>query len=144
MTTFEKSVDVKAPLRVAYRQWTRFESYPMFMAGVDRVEQTTPTRTHWRTSIGGVAREFDAEITERYPDERVSWRSVSGPDHTGRVTFHRIDDETTRVHLRMEFESATLAQRAGTALTALDHRIRGDLRRFKDLIERRASVRTNL
>lgn len=143
MTTIEKSVDVKAPLRAAYHQWTRFESYPMFMAGVDRVEQTTPTRTHWRTSIGGVIREFDAEITERHPDERVAWRAVSGPDHTGAVTFQRIDDETTRVHLRMEFEPATLTERAGTALGMVDHRIRDDLRRFKDLIEHRAGVRTH-
>jgi uncharacterized membrane protein len=138
VTTIEKSVDVKAPVRTAYTQWTRFESFPKFMTGVEKVEQTTPTRTHWRTSIGGVTREFDAEITEQHPDERVAWRSVDGPDHAGVVTFHRLDDLTTRVHLQMEYEARTLTEKAGSALGVVSHRIQDDLGRFKELIEQRA------
>jgi len=137
VTTIEKSVDVEAPLRVAYNQWTRFESFPNFMAGVDRVEQTTPTRMHWHTSIGGVVREFDAEITEQHPDERVAWRSVDGPKHAGVVTFHRLDDATTRVHLRMEYEPRTLTEKAGSALGVVGRRIQDDLGRFKSFIEQR-------
>lgn len=40
MTTIEKSVDVKALVRATYNQWTQFESFPKFMSGVDRIEQT--------------------------------------------------------------------------------------------------------
>jgi ribosome-associated toxin RatA of RatAB toxin-antitoxin module len=137
VTTIEKSVDVKAPVRAAYNQWTQFESFPKFMTGVDRIEQTTPTRTHWRTTIGGVTREFDAEITEQHPDERVAWRSVDGPQHAGVVTFHRLDDQTTRVHLQMEYEPETLTEKAGTALGMVSHRVQGDLERFKEFIEHR-------
>jgi ribosome-associated toxin RatA of RatAB toxin-antitoxin module len=137
VTTIEKSVDVKAPVRTAYNQWTQFESFPEFMAGVDKVEQTTPTRTHWRTSIGGVTREFDAEITEQHPDERIAWRSVDGPKQSGVVTFHRLDDTTTRVHLQMEYAPETLTEKAGTALGVVGHRIQDDLGRFKTFIERR-------
>lgn len=140
MTTIEKSVDVQASAHTAYHQWTRFESFPEFMAGVDEVEQTTPTRTHWRTSIGGVTREFDAEVTEQHPDERIAWRSVEAPRHAGVVTFHRLDDATTRVHLRMEFAPYTLTEQAGNALGAVTHRIEGDLSRFKAFIERRAAA----
>src|SRR3954447_16156638 len=112
MTTIEKSVDVAAPVRTAYNQWTQFESFPAFMEGVNRIIPEAPppthpettTRPHWETTIGGVAREFDAEITEQHPDERVAWRSVDGPPHAGVVTFHRIDARTTRVHLQMEYE----------------------------------------
>jgi ribosome-associated toxin RatA of RatAB toxin-antitoxin module len=137
VTTIEKSVDVKAPVRTAYNQWTQFESFPKFMAGVDRIDQTTPTRTHWRTTIGGVTREFDAEITEQHPDERVAWRSVDGPQHAGVVTFHRLDEQTTRVHLQMEYEPETLTEKAGTALGVVGHRIEDDLKRFKSFIEHR-------
>jgi uncharacterized membrane protein len=135
VTTIEKSVDVQAPVRAAYNQWTQFESFPRFMEGVDRIEQTTPTRTHWHTTIGGVTREFDAEITEQHPDERVAWRSVDGPQQSGVVTFHRIDDKTTRVHLQMEFEPEGLVEKAGAAMGVVGHRIQGDLGRFKEFIE---------
>ena len=135
MTTIEKSVDVKAPVRTAYNQWTQFESFPRFMSGVDQIEQTTPTRTHWRTTIGGVTREFDAEITEQHPDERVAWRSVDGPQHAGVVTFHRLDDQTTRVHLQMEYAPESLTEKAGAALGVVGGRIQGDLDRFRDFIE---------
>jgi uncharacterized membrane protein len=137
VTTIEKSVDVKATVRTAYNQWTRFESFPAFMAGVEKIEQTTPTRTHWHTTIGGITREFDAEITEQHPDERVAWHSVNGPSHAGVVTFHRLDEQTTRVHLQMEYAPASLTEKAGTALGMVSHRIEDDLGRFKDFIEGR-------
>jgi ribosome-associated toxin RatA of RatAB toxin-antitoxin module len=139
VTTIEKSVDVQAPVRTAYNQWTQFESFPKFMEGVDRIEQTTATRTHWHTTIGGVTREFDAEITEQHPDERVAWRSVSGPKQSGVVTFHRIDDSTTRVHLQMEFEPENLTEKAGAVLGVVGHRVQGDLGRFKEFIEHRGT-----
>ena len=139
MTTIEKSVDVQAPVRTAYNQWTQFESFPNFMEGVDRIEQTTPTRTHWQTTIGGVTREFDAEITEQHPDERVAWRSVSGPEHAGVVTFHRLDDRATRVHLQMEYAPESLTEKAGAALGMVGSRIQGDLGRFKEFIEHRGA-----
>jgi uncharacterized membrane protein len=137
MTTIEKSVDVGTPVRTVYNQWTQFESFPKFMEGVDEITQQTPTRTHWKTSIGGVTREFDAEITEQHPDERVAWHSVDGPTHAGVVTFHRIDDRTTRVHLQMEFAPESVTEKAGAALGVVGHRVQGDLNRFKEFIEHR-------
>jgi uncharacterized membrane protein len=137
VTTIEKSVDVHTPVRTAYNQWTQFESFPEFMEGVERITQQTPTRTHWRTSIGGVTREFDAEITEQHPDERIAWHTVDGPPHAGVVTFHRIDDQTTRVHLQMDYSPETLTEKAGAALGVVSTRIQGDLKRFKEFMERR-------
>ncbi len=83
-----------------------------------------------------MTREFDAEITEQHPDERVAWHSVDGPRQAGVVTFHRIDEQTTRVHLQMEYEPESLTEKAGTALGVVSHRIQGDLDRFKEFIER--------
>ena len=48
------SIDIAVPVSTAYNQWTQFESFPRFMEGVERVEQLTPTRTHWVTRIAGV------------------------------------------------------------------------------------------
>jgi uncharacterized membrane protein len=135
MSSVAESVDVHVPVRTAYNQWTQFESFPYFMNGVDRVVQVTDTMTHWETSIGGVHREFDAEITEQHPDERVAWHSVDGQKHAGVVTFHRIDDQTTRVNVQMEYGPENLTEKAGAALGVLDRTVKGDLSRFKEFIE---------
>ena len=76
MSTIEQSIEVGVPVTTAYDQWTQFESFPQFMDGVDEVRQLTDTRTHWKISIGGVKREFDADITEQTPDQRIAWKSV--------------------------------------------------------------------
>jgi len=137
MTTITQSVDVHAPVRRTYNQWTQFESFPAFMEGVEQVRQLGPTMTHWEINIGGVHREFDAEITEQHPDERVAWKSVEGPEQRGVVTFHRIDDHTTRVNLQMEYHPDTLTEKAGAMLGAVNTRVKGDLQRFKHFIEDR-------
>src|SRR4026209_647718 len=108
-TNVLETIDVHVPVRTAYNQWTQFEAFPQFMEGVDRIDQTSPTTTHWVTSIGGgerqvgggVNRQFDAEITEQHPDERIAWTSVDGPKQAGVVTFHRLDENTSRVMLQM-------------------------------------------
>ncbi|HEX5407805.1 MAG TPA: SRPBCC family protein [Pseudonocardiaceae bacterium] len=135
MPVYEKSVDVAVPVRVAYDQWTQFETFPMFMSGVDQITQETPTRTHWVTSVGGVRREFDATITEQQPDERIAWRADNGPTQAGVVTFHRLSDEATRVHLQLELEPEGIAERAGAVTGVLGHSLQGDLVRFKEFVE---------
>ncbi|WP_460302146.1 SRPBCC family protein [Actinocorallia aurea] len=137
MGTIEQSIDVEVPVRTAYDQWTQFEEFPRFMEGVDRIEQVTPTWTRWETSIAGVHREFDAEITEQRPDERVAWRSVAEPQQAGVVTFHRLDPLTTRVMVQMEFSPDGFAEQAADKLHLVEHRVKGDLKRFKQFIESR-------
>jgi uncharacterized membrane protein len=139
VSTVEKSIEVGVPVSTAYNQWTQFESFPRFMDGVDRIDQLSPTRTHWVTSIGGVHREFDAEITEQRPDERVAWTSVDGPKQAGVVTFHRIDADRSRVMLQLDFEPEGLVETAGDKLGVVGRRIDGDLGRFKKFIEARGT-----
>jgi uncharacterized membrane protein len=139
MTTIEQSVEVSVPVSTAYNQWTQFESFPEFMEGVDRIEQTGDTMTHWVTSIGGVTREFDAKITEQHPDERVAWRTVDEPHQAGVVTFHRLSEDTTKVMVQMDFEPDGLAEQAADKLGIVKHRVKGDLDRFKKFIESRGT-----
>ncbi|GGM36739.1 hypothetical protein GCM10012275_04870 [Longimycelium tulufanense] len=137
MPSIVKSVDVGVPVRTAYDQWTQFETFPNFMPGVRRVQQVTDTRTHWETEIAGTHREFDAEITEQRPDERVAWRSITGPRQAGVVTFHRLDDEHTRVHLQLDWEPEGFTELAASALGIVQRRVRNDLDRFREFIEAR-------
>jgi uncharacterized membrane protein len=143
VTTIEKSVDVEVPVTTAYNQWTQFESFPAFMEGVEKINQLSATRTHWVTKIGGVSREFDAEITEQHPDERIAWHTVGdteeGTSHGGVVTFHRISDTTTRVNLQMEYQPESFVEKAGAALGVVGSRVKGDLDRFKDFIEQQGT-----
>ena len=139
MSTVEKSIQVDVPVSTAYNQWTQFESFPQFMDGVDRIDQISPTMTHWVTSIGGVHRQFDAEITEQLPDERVAWTSTEGSKQAGVVTFHRLDENTSKVMLQMDFEPEGLVETAGDKLGVVGRRIEGDLKRFKSFIESRGT-----
>ena len=139
MASVVDSIDVKVPVSTAYNQWTQFEAFPEFMEGVKSVTQTDDTHMHWVAEIAGAEKEWDAEITEQHPDERVAWRATSGAENAGVVTFHRIDDETTRVTLQMDADPEGLVENVGTALGFLDRRVKGDLERFKEFIEGRGS-----
>ena len=139
MASVQEAIDVDVPIRVAYDQWTQFESFPHFMGGVERITQLDDKHTHWVTKIGGVEREFDAEITEQHPDERVAWVTENGAHQAGVVTFHRIDDATTRVTLQLDHDPQGFLEKAGDALGIVSRRIKGDLKNFKEFIESRSA-----
>jgi uncharacterized membrane protein len=131
------SVDIDTDVRTAYNQWTQFEEFPRFMEGVEDVKQVDDTHLHWKVDIAGVDREFDAEITEQKPDQRIAWRSRSGVDQAGVVTFHPLNDDQTRVTLQMSFDPEGAAEKIGDMMGAVSARTKGDLERFKQFIEER-------
>lgn len=131
------TVDVEVPVRTAYNQWTQFESFPQFMEGVEAVDQLDDRHTHWRVHVGPSTREFDATITEQHPDERIAWKSDSGPNHAGVVTFHRLDDTHTRVTAQMDVDPEGFVENVADKLGVLKHRVSGDLERFKHFVEER-------
>jgi len=135
-------VDVAVPVRTAYNQWTQFEEFPHFMSGVTEVTQMSDTMTRWKTEIAGVTREFDAKITEQIPDDRVAWTTTGGVKQAGVITFHRLDDQHTRVTAQMEFDPEGAAEQAGDKLGIIDRRVKDDLKRFKKFIEERRGVET--
>jgi uncharacterized membrane protein len=139
MATIEQSIDVNVPVRTAYNQWTQFEEFPRFMEGVKEVRQLDDKRLYWRTEIAGKEKEWDAEITEQIPDERVAWTSRSGPWNAGVVTFHRLDDNRTRVMLQLAYDPEGVVENVGDALGVVSVRVKGDLQRFKEFIESRGA-----
>ena len=137
MSQFEEGIEVDVPVRTAYNQWTQFEDFPEFMEGVKECKQITDTRLRWRAEILGVEREWEAEIDEQTPDQRIAWHAIDGTTNAGVVTFHRIDDGTCKVMLQLEFEPKGIVETAGDYLGILKTQIKGDLKRFKDFIESR-------
>jgi uncharacterized membrane protein len=139
METVEKEIDVNVPVRLAYDQWTKYESFPRFMEGIEDVRRIDDKRLHWRASIAGNTEEWDAEVLEETPNERVSWRSTSGTLNGGTVTFREVGPATTRVTLQMLYEPEGILETIGDKLGFVSRRVEGDLGRFKDLVESRAS-----
>ncbi|GAA3387559.1 hypothetical protein GCM10017752_04140 [Streptomyces roseoviridis] len=138
MSMVQETIRVEAPLRAVYDQWTQFEEFPRFMEGVEQVRQLDDRHCHWRTKVAGVAREFDTEIVDQLPDERISWRTVGGDvKQKGVVTFQRLDETHTRVSLALDVEPQGMVEKAGDALGFLESRVQGDLQRFKHFIEER-------
>ncbi|MFE0774395.1 SRPBCC family protein [Streptomyces sp. NPDC058861] len=141
MSKVEESIEVGVPVTAAYNQWTLFEDFPAFMEGVERIEQRTDTLTHWVTRIDGVEREFDAEITEQIPDERVAWTTVGGEvRQAGVVTFHYIDANTTKIMLQLDHDPEGVAETVGDKLGFVRRQVAGDLKRFKEFIESRSGA----
>ena len=137
LSTVEESIDINVPVSTAYNQWTQFEEFPRFMSSVEQVRQIDDTHLHWRAVVAGKTKEWDAEITEQIPDERIAWRSIDGPSNAGVVTFHRLGDNRTRVMLQMDYQPETMTERAGDTLGAVKLTTKGNLKRFKEMLESR-------
>lgn len=137
MSTIEKSIDVHVPVRTAYNQWTQFEEFPRFMEGIESVRQLDDTHLHFVANVGGRTKEWDAEITEQTPDQRIAWREVAGAPNAGVVTFHRIAADKTRVMLQLDYDPEGIVENVGDALGVVSSRVTGDLERFRDFIETR-------
>lgn len=137
MSVIEKAIEVDVPVSTAYNQWTQFEEFPRFMAGVKQVQQLDDKHLHWKAEIAGKDKEWNAEITEQVPDQRIAWRSRDGAMTAGVVTFHRLSDAKSRVMLQMEYEPKGFLEGVGDAMGVVTQRVQGDLERFKEYIESR-------
>jgi len=132
-----EDIEVAVPVRVAYDQWTQFESFPKFMAGIDRVVQVDDKTLEWTATIAGVIKHWRAEIVEQQPDDLVAWRSTEGAHNDGLVRFEALAPGRTRVILQLEVEPEGFVEKAADALGVVERRVRGDLERFRDFIESR-------
>ena len=140
MSQILESIDLAVPVRTAYDQWTQFESFPAFMEGVKRVRQLTDTTLEWTAEIAGRTETWTAEITEQTPDQRIAWKALDGAENAGAVTFHRLDDQASRVTLQLDVEPEGVVESIGDALGFVQRRAAGDLERFKAFIEERGAA----
>ncbi len=141
MTQIIETIDVDVPVTTAYNQWTQFESFPHFLDEVESITQTSDTHTHWVVKIAGQVREFDAEITEQHPDERVAWNSTGGDtDHAGVVTFHKLSDTTSRVTVQLDWKPEGFLEKLGSVVGVGQHAVKKDLENFKEFIEKKGTA----
>jgi uncharacterized membrane protein len=138
-STIDESIEVEVPVSTAYNQWTQFEEFPLFMEGVDDVQQRDDTRLHWVATIGGRTAEWDAKILEQHPDRQISWISEDGKKTRGTVSFEPLGESRTLIRLSMSYKIEGPIEQLGSAAGLDRQRIKGDLGRFKNLIESRGT-----
>jgi uncharacterized membrane protein len=139
ISTIDESIEVGVPISTAYNQWTQFEEFPLFMEGIDDVRQRDDTRLHWVATIGGHTAEWDAKILEQHPDTQISWISEDGKKTRGTVSFEALGESKTRIRISMSYQAEGPLEQLGSAAGLDATRVRGDLKRFKDLIESRGT-----
>jgi uncharacterized membrane protein len=137
MASVEKSIEINLPVRPVYNQWTQFEEFPRFMEGVEEVRQLDDTHLHWKVTIDGKTEEWNAVITSQEPDREIAWRSTSGAENAGDITFTPLGQDRTRVTAAIGYKPEGVVEKAGDKLGVVSRRVEGDLKRFKDFIEAR-------
>lgn len=139
MPKVDDSIDVGVPVQQAYNQWTQFEEFPKFMEGIQSVQQLDDGHVKWVAEVRGETREWTTEITEQLPDEKIAWKTIGGEvKNDGVVTFEQVGDAQTRINVQMDVEGESSAENvAGDLLGVVKSQVRGDLERFKQLIENR-------
>ena len=135
METIKESIEVNVPVSTAYNQWTQFEEFPKFMEGVESVGQIDDTHLRWAAEVGGERREWQAEIIDQVPDQKVAWRAVDGDGPNGVVTFEPLGADQTMVIVEMSYAPEGLKESLGAKIGLDSRGVKQDLERFKTLIE---------
>jgi uncharacterized membrane protein len=135
MESIKESIDVNIPVSTAYDQWTQFEQFPKFMEGVESVTQIDDTHLRWAANVGGARREWEAEIVEQVPEQKIVWRATSGNGPNGIVTFEPLGPESTLITVEMSYEPDGLKEQLGAKVGVDSRQVAADLKRFKQLVE---------
>ncbi|MCU7730135.1 SRPBCC family protein [Actinoplanes sp. KI2] len=135
MSMVQQAIEVGAPLHTVYEQLAAFENYPRFMSGVREVTPVGADQTHWIMDVDGKRREFDAQITERSLDERVSWSTMEGPLLAETITLRPLGETKTQIVAQLEADIAFLMPSDRHGQASLTKRLKEDLTTFKGLLE---------
>lgn len=97
----EKSVQIGRPVDEVFNSWSDLSRLPYYSPMIESVRRYGD-RSHWSVNINGKRFEWDAELTQIIPNEAISWKSVSGAKHSGRITFSPIGNDTL-AHVQMNY-----------------------------------------
>ena len=131
----QRWTDVAVPVEKAYDAWTKFDKFPQFMHRVLKVEQAGRDKVSWQEKIWFSKRQWEGQITERRKNDRIAWKTVSGMSHRGIVSFHKLDDNLTRVMVDIEFEPNGMVEKMASGLRFVKRAVQADLARFKAFVE---------
>jgi len=134
VTNIVESIDVGVPIDVAYNQWTQFSDFAGFMKKVENVDQNPdePEKLHWKAQVLWSHREWDADIIEQIPEERIVWQSKGAKGHAdGAVTFHKLAPSLTRIVVVLVYHPQGLFEHTGNIWRAQGRRARLELKHFQ-------------
>ena len=131
----QRWTDVAVPVDRAYQAWTKFDQFPQFMHRVLSVEQNGRDKISWQEKIWFSKRQWKGQITERRKNDRIVWKTTSGMAHKGIVSFHKLDDNLTRVMVDIEFEPSGMVEKMASGLRFVKRAVQSDLARFKAFVE---------
>ncbi|WP_245682085.1 SRPBCC family protein [Actinomadura kijaniata] len=132
LTNIVEYVDVGAPRRLVYDQFTQFQDFPSFMKKVESVDQVADEKLHWKAKIFWSARTWESTIVEQVPDRHIVWRSKGSKGHVdGTVSFHELAPNLTRVLVNLEYHPQGLFERTGNLWRAQGRRVRLELKHFR-------------
>jgi len=97
----QESVQIGRPIEEVFRAWSDLGSLSDHIGFVESVE-VSGNQSRWTASIDGKRFEWNAETTQFIPNEAIGWKSVSGPKHSGRISFSPIGEQTL-VHVTMNY-----------------------------------------
>ena len=133
---------ILAEPKTLYRFWSDVTKFPLWQEHVVSVTPTSSKQSHWVVGnpedADGKRMEFDSEITEDVPGEKIAWKSITGPvDQSGEVQFHaRRDGRGTVVTLIQHTKIGAVANAvASTAERGPKQTVIENLRHFKELSE---------
>ena len=88
MGAVSKYIRIEVPPQRAYDLWRDPTNFPDFMADVEAVENHGD-HWHWKVSGPlGKTVEWDSEVVEDRPGERLAWKSTGGDvENAGAVRF---------------------------------------------------------
>lgn len=133
---------VNRPAAELYAFWRQLDNLPQFMEHLESVEVLSDTRSRWKANgPAGTHFQWEAEITDDVPGERIVWRSLQGSQVANRGSvrfFPGPEQRDTEVEVSLEY--APPAGAAGRQFARLfgenpDAQVRDDLRHFKQLME---------
>jgi uncharacterized membrane protein len=124
-------VDVGVPVRTAYDQWTQYQDFSVFAKGVKSANRADDTTSEWQGKIWWSSRSWKGHTVEQIPDYKIQWSTEGAKGtHKGVVTFHRLDDNLTRVLLVVEYYPSGFFEKTGNIWRAQGRRVRLDLKNF--------------
>jgi uncharacterized membrane protein len=137
----QHSLVVLATLSDVFNLWANFENFPMFMPRLKSVRKTGEATSHWvMDGPLGTELEWDAEVTELVPNQRIAWSSLPGSTVTtdGQVTFRELGPNETEVTVRMAYDvsGGPVVEAAANVLSNPEDIVQESLRRFKEHIEK--------
>jgi uncharacterized membrane protein len=131
----QRWTDVALPIEKVYEKWTNYEEFPKFMHRVLEVKQEEEGKLNWQEKIWFSSRSWEGEIVDERKNDRIAWKTTSGTQHSGLVSFHKLAPNLTRVLVTVDFVPNGMIEKMASGMRFAKRAVQADLARFKAYAE---------